>query len=90
MLRKLLKKLFKSAAFEFEMPRLERTELQQVQKSYARIFTSAEGQKVLDHLHRTVFMRALPADASDKQIRYLEGQRAIVAQILRHIVAGRS
>lgn len=84
------KNLFKPAAFEFEMPSLGRMELQDVQKSYARVFGSEDGKKVLAHLHKSVFMRALPSEASDEQIRYAEGQRAIIAQILRHIVAGRS
>lgn len=76
--------------FDFELPPAGRAELSDIQKSYTRLFATDDGKAVLSHLQKTVFIRALPADCADEQIRYYEGQRALVAQILRHIVAGQS
>ncbi|MDP7141801.1 MAG: hypothetical protein QF692_08235 [Alphaproteobacteria bacterium] len=70
-------------------PDMRRIALQDIQKSYARLFATEDGQAVLAHLQRTVFMRACGADCNDAQIRYAEGQRALLFQIMRHIEGGR-
>jgi len=44
---------------------------------------------VLSHLQATVFLKAYGADALDTQIRFAEGQRALVFQMMRHIEAGK-
>ena len=73
----------------FTMPDLTRGEKRDIEKIYARLFATDDGQQVLSHLQALAFMRAYGADSSDEQIRYAEGQRALVAQIMRLINAGR-
>lgn len=61
-----------------------------ISKSYARVFSTLEGQRVLDHLQLTTLYRAQSPDTSDSQIRHQEGQRFVVFQILRQVERGRS
>ena len=65
-------------------------ELREIEKAFARIFASEDGQKVLSHLQVITFQRALGPGVADEQLRYLEGQRAMVATILRLIDRGRN
>ena len=60
------------------------------ERAFARLFTSEDGQRVLGHLQAMTFQRALGPDTSDQQLRYLEGQRALVASILRLFDKGRN
>jgi len=62
---------------------------QDVERIFARCFSSEDGKKVLAHLQVMTFSRAYGPDASDQQLRYAEGQRALVANILRLIDRGR-
>ena len=64
-------------------------EMRDIEKSFARLFTTDDGQKVLSHLQVMTFQRALGPSAADDQLRYLEGQRAMIATILRLIDRGR-
>lgn len=91
MLHKILQKFLyrKKLSYDFSLPDLKRRDLTDVQKSYVRAFATTDGQEVLNHLQRTTFFRVLPSDSQDKDIRYIEGQRAVVAQIMRHIAAGK-
>ncbi|HOO81084.1 MAG TPA: hypothetical protein PK513_01100 [Alphaproteobacteria bacterium] len=66
-----------------------KTELREIEKAFARLFSSDDGQKVLAHLQVVTFQRALGPGVGDDQLRYLEGQRAMVATILRLIDRGR-
>lgn len=65
-------------------------EMREIEKSFARLFSSEDGQKVLSHLQVMTFQRALGPTTSDEQLRYTEGQRAMVATILRLIDRGRN
>jgi transcription elongation factor GreA-like protein len=69
---------------------LRKTELRDVERCFARLFSSEEGQRVLAHLQVMTFQRVLSAESSDQDIRYLEGQRALMASILRLIDRGRN
>lgn len=71
-------------------PELAKTEAREVEKAFARLFSSDDGRKVLAHLQVMTFQRALGPGTSDEQLRYLEGQRAMVASILRLIDRGRT
>lgn len=73
----------------FELPDLTRVEKRQVEQAYARLFSTEDGKVVLGHLQMIAFVRAYSAESTDEQIRYAEGQRALVANILRLINAGR-
>lgn len=64
-------------------------EMRDIEKSFARLFSSDDGQKVLAHLQVMTFQRALGPGSSDEQLRYLEGQRSMIGTILRLIDRGR-
>lgn len=67
----------------------DKAELREVEKAFARLFLSDDGQKVLSHLQVITFNRALGPTSPEEQLRYLEGQRSLVATILRLIDRGR-
>lgn len=62
---------------------------QDIERIFARCFATDDGRKVLAHLQTMTFSRAYGPDASDQQLRYAEGQRALMAQVLRLIDRGR-
>ncbi|MBR6411652.1 MAG: hypothetical protein IKS41_00635 [Alphaproteobacteria bacterium] len=59
-----------------------------VPQSYTRLFRHAEGKEVLNHLKKITFERTLSPAATDAELRFLEGQRALVALILSFIKQG--
>lgn len=73
-----------------DMPAPLRMDIREFEKAYARLFATPDGRKVLAHLNATTFMRAAGADAPDNVLRHLEGQRALLASILRMIERGRN
>ncbi len=62
---------------------------QQVEGAFARLFSTTDGQTVINHLQALTFARAYGADVPDNHLRHAEGQRALVGVILRLIAAGR-
>jgi hypothetical protein len=60
-----------------------------IERAFARCFASEDGRKVIAHLQVMTFQRAFGPDAPDAQLRYIEGQRALVASVLRLIDRGR-
>lgn len=62
---------------------------QEIERLFARCFSTEDGRKVLAHLQVMTFSRAYGPDASDQHLRYAEGQRALVANILRLVDRGR-
>lgn len=56
--------------------------------AFARLFHRPEAETVLAYLKRRTFERALPPDATDAELRFLEGQRALVAHIIALIQQG--
>ncbi|MGQ0526462.1 MAG: Bbp19 family protein [Alphaproteobacteria bacterium] len=68
---------------------LERSPANDIERSFARLFSTDDGRKVLSHLQAVTFQRTLGPDCADQQLRYLEGQRSLVATILRLIDRGR-
>jgi hypothetical protein len=80
--RKLKQKLRRNEPV-FILPQPRNFERSEIEKIYARVFSTADGQKVLAHLQSLTFARAYGPEASAEQIRYSEGQRALVATILR-------
>lgn len=65
------------------------TEMRNVERAFARLFSSEDGQKVLAYLQALTFQRALGPVTPDEQLRYQEGQRSLMATILRLIDRGR-
>ena len=59
-----------------------------IARDYARTFSGASGRAVIAHLRAMTIERWLGADATDAQLRTLEGQRALVHQIEQMITRG--
>lgn len=78
----------KGAVYTIPDPR--KFEMREIERAFARLFATEDGQKVLAHLQVITFQRALGASTPDEQIRYAEGQRALMATILRLIDRGRN
>jgi hypothetical protein len=70
--------------------RIARLEQKEIERSFARLFLSDEGKKVLAYLQVMTFQRAGSANTTDEQLRYMEGQRSLMASILRMIDRGRN
>lgn len=58
-------------------------------RHFARCFAGADGDRVLDHLRRAFLDRRLPPAASNAELRHLEGQRSVVAQLIALVERGR-
>ncbi len=54
-----------------------------LREAYRHCFTTPAGQRVLRHLRGLTLDRALGPHASPCTLRHLEGQRALVAMVLR-------
>jgi hypothetical protein len=57
-------------------------------RAFARCFAGPDGHAVLEHLRRTVLERRLAPNASDAELRHVEGQRCAVAHIVAMIERG--
>ncbi|MEM6781024.1 MAG: hypothetical protein AAF569_04090 [Pseudomonadota bacterium] len=69
---------------------VSKLEQRDMEKVFARVFSSDDGKKALAYLQMITFQRALNGNAPDEQLRYMEGQRSLVATILRLIDRGRN
>lgn len=90
------KKVFQSCSLD-EMARdmsyvtaVSRAEQKDIEKAFARLFATEDGRKVLAWLQHITFHRAASYDSSDAQLRSIEGQRSLMAMILRLIDRGRA
>lgn len=76
----------KNISYSTHVSRLEQKE---VERLFARLFLSEDGKRALAYLQTITFQRAFGAETSDNHLRYVEGQRSMVANILRLIERGR-
>jgi hypothetical protein len=76
--------------FETAMAATEDAAEQQLCRAFARCFTSADGQLVMENLERLISNRRLSPSASDAELRHLEGQRFAVAYIATMASRGRA
>ncbi|NQZ14820.1 MAG: hypothetical protein HRT94_08385 [Alphaproteobacteria bacterium] len=60
-----------------------------MERVFTRLFSTEDGQKVLGYLQVMTFQRAYGPNATDEQLRHAEGQRSLMATILRMIDRGR-
>ncbi len=60
-----------------------------IEKNYTRCFASNDGAAVLKHLREITIERFMGPDATDAQLRALEGARALVHQIEMMIERGK-
>lgn len=65
------------------------SETADIERAFARLFSTDDGQKVLAYLQVLTFQRAFGPATPDEQLRYVEGQRSLMATILRLIDRGR-
>ncbi len=52
-----------------------------ISRSFARCFRTSDGSKILNYLRKITKERVLASSASETEMRYLEGQRALVSHI---------
>ena len=57
-------------------------EIDQLAQSFLRCFAGSDGEIVLRHLRQSILDRRLGPTASDAELRFLEGQRSVVAHII--------
>ena len=63
--------------------------MEKIERAYARTFSSESGATVLEHLRRITIERALGPNATESELRTLEGMRSLVHQIEQLISRGR-
>ena len=54
-----------------------------------RLFSSHDGQRLLDHLERSFLLRRVPPQTSDQELRHVEGQRSLVAYLQSLVARGK-
>lgn len=69
---------------------VSRTEQRDIERCFARLFATDDGKKALAWLQVMTFHKVQGINSSDEQLRYAEGQRSLMASILRMIDRGRS
>lgn len=69
--------------------RLNRKEGQDIERACARLFATEDGKNVLGWLQLQAFDRHYPADTPQEVLRFQDGQRALVALLLRMIARGK-
>lgn len=69
---------------------ISRLEIREIERSFARVFTTEDGRKVLAWLQVMTFQRAGTSNTSAEQLRFMEGQRNLMASILRMIDRGKT
>lgn len=85
--RKNAQDIERNALFTSHISRLEQKD---IEHAFARLFSTDDGKKVLAWLQVMTFHRANGANSTDEQLRHMEGQRSLVASILRMVDRGRN
>ena len=68
---------------------VSRSDQKDIERLFARLFSTEDGAKALAYLQYTTFQKAFGINTSCEQLRYMEGQRAFLANILRLIERGK-
>ena len=68
--------------FEPESPTSKDVDNKELELAFSRCFRGADGQVVLGHLRQTILDRRLGPKSSDVELRFLEGQRSVVAYVV--------
>ena len=63
--------------------------MQNIELAYAKTFSCESGAMVISHLRKITVERTLGPNATDSELRTLEGARALVHQIESLILRGR-
>ncbi|MEM9470102.1 MAG: hypothetical protein AAF988_08055 [Pseudomonadota bacterium] len=80
------KKILDEIAYSDFISKIDRRE---IEKTFARAFLTEDGRKAAAYLQYITFNRALPPDSSENNLFYIEGQRALVSNILKLIHNGK-
>lgn len=64
-------------------------DMREIERACARLFSTDDGCRVLGYLQGITFQRALGPTSPDEHLRFTEGQRALMATLLRLIDRGR-
>lgn len=62
--------------------------MNEIEKQYARTFSSVSGKQVLAHLRTITIERVVGPNATDEELRWWAGQNALVHQIENFIKRG--
>lgn len=76
--------------FDTDTPKTPDADDNELIRSFARCFKGVDGAVVLKHLRQTILDRRLGPKASDAELRFLEGQRSVVAHIVSMLERSRS
>lgn len=82
--------MIKKDFFKMEKNVVDQMDYETLAIAFARCFQTVSGQKVLAHLIKITRGRVLGCEASDAELRFVEGQRALVAQIEAFINQGKN
>ncbi len=82
-----LSEAVKGLTYTAHVSRLEQKEIERI---LTRTFSTEDGKKALAWLQVITFQRAQGGSTPDEQIRFSEGQRTLVATIMRMIDRGRN
>jgi hypothetical protein len=69
---------------------IAKSEQKAVARSFARLFSTEDGKRVLSYLQHITCNRAMPSMVDEAQLRYTEGQRSVVKIITTLIERGKS
>ncbi len=78
------------AWFELDSAKTVGVDNIELMRSFTRCFRGTDGELVLSHLRQTILERRLGPKASDAELRFLEGQRSVVAHIISMLERSRS
>ena len=63
--------------------------MNKIEKAYAKTFSTSFGETVLGHLRKMTIERVLGPNATESELRTLEGQRSLVHTIEQLTARGR-
>lgn len=81
MILTMLKKMFAGRITLDPQPAVQLTR-DDAARVFARIFSGDDGKRAAAYLRSTVFARVSGPEAGEAQLRYLDGQRALLTTIL--------
>ena len=67
----------------------EKQDFSNIEVDFVRAFNSVSGKRVLKYLISITLARYLASNATDNELRYLEGERFLVSFILNMIKKGK-
>jgi hypothetical protein len=67
----------------------EKQDFSNIEVDFVRVFNSVSGKRVLKYLISITLARYLAPNATDSELRYLEGERFLVSFILNMIKKGK-